>query len=69
VIARRPQGSLFLRAFTEGRGAILDNWRREQQQAADKQSYAALLKKDDSQVDEHVKPLRGPLTAVQEVGK
>jgi len=48
------------RSFAEVRAQLLEEWRCEQQKAADEAFFAGLLEKYEVVVDESVKPLLGP---------
>ncbi len=50
-----------LHAFDEVRSQVLEDWYRTEQDRANEQFFAALLKKYDVVVEESVKPLIGPL--------
>ena len=55
-----------LRTFAEVRSQVLEDWYRAEQDRANEQFFAALLKKYDLVVEESVKPLIGPLAEVKE---
>jgi parvulin-like peptidyl-prolyl isomerase len=55
-----------LRAFDEVRSKVLEDWYRTEQDRANEQFFAALLKKYDVVIEESVKPLIGPLAEVRQ---
>jgi hypothetical protein len=50
-----------VRPFAEVRAQVLEEWRREQERAANAQYLAQLRRKYDVVIEESVKPLLGPL--------
>ena len=61
VNARNPAQQL---SFESVRTKIRNDWQRVQQDKAERQFYARLLKKYDVVVDEGIQPVTGPLAAV-----
>lgn len=55
-----------LRTFDEVRSQVLEDWYRTEQDRANEQFFAALLKKYDVVIEESVKPLIGPLAEARE---
>jgi hypothetical protein len=55
-----------LRAFNEVRSQVLEDWYRIEQDRANEQYFAALLKKYDVVVEESIKPLIGPLAEARQ---
>ncbi len=51
------------RSFAEARPRLVEEWRREQERAADEAYFARLLEKYDIVADESVRPLLAPLGA------
>ena len=61
VNARNPAQQL---SFESVRTQVRNDWQRDQQDKAERQFYARLLKKYDVVVDEGIQPVIGPLAAV-----
>ena len=61
VNARNPAQQL---SFESVRTQVRNDWQRDQQDKAERQFYARLLKKYDLVVDEGIQPVIGPLAAV-----
>jgi len=66
LVKVNAQQAAQLRAFDEVRSQVQEDWYRTQQDRANEQFFAALLKKYDVVVDESVKPLIGPLAEARQ---